>query len=262
MSDDLSKRGPQDRSRINLLEPHEVQYWADKFNVSKGRRTYEIFAAHWPYAGKNPITDGFNRATKYVATRGKPEFDWVNSQALQGDAVEAVRQLKSGTGPEIQIYGSSSFLQALIAANLIDEYLIRTYPLVLGRGKRLFEEGTPPRALRLVETEQSSTGVITSRYLPDGPVQPGSFGGHASKAEVARRRRGRHRDVGQLKTAKMLLRPVPICCTALCPLMGWPGRAPALQDVRSCGGLRSTRSTSHVTQVRTTHRQHDRHRSR
>src|SRR5215831_2437777 len=230
MSDDLSKRGPQDRSRINLLEPHEVQYWADKFNVSKGRRTYEIFAAHWPYAGKNPITDGFNRATKYVATRGKPEFDWVNSQALQGDAVEAVRQLKSGTGPEIQIYGSSSFLQALIAANLIDEYLIRTYPLVLGRGKRLFEEGTPPRALRLVETEQSSTGVITSRYLPDGPVQPGSFGGHASKAEVARRRRGRHRDVGQLKTAKMLLRPVPICCTALCPLLAQSGHTetPAL----------------------------------
>jgi dihydrofolate reductase len=152
-------------------------------------RTYEMLAAHWPYAGKNPITDGFNRATKYVATRGKPEFDWVNSQALQGDAVEAVRQLKSGTGPEIQIYGSSSFLQALIAADLIDEYLIRTYPLVLGRGKRLFEEGTPPRALRLMETEQSSTGVITSRYLPDGPVKPGSFGGHASKAELARRRR-------------------------------------------------------------------------
>jgi RibD C-terminal domain len=100
----------------------------------------------------------------------------VNSQALQGDAVEAVRQLKSGTGPEFQIYGSSSFLQALIAADLIDEYLIRTYPLVLGRGKRLFEEGTPPRALRLVETEQSSTGVIPAaiwRMVRSSPDRSG-----------------------------------------------------------------------------------------
>jgi dihydrofolate reductase len=159
------------------------------FDLLLGRRTYEMFAAHWPYAGDNPITDGFNRAIKYVATRGTPEFEWINSQALQGDAVEAVRQLKAQKGPEIQIYGSSSFLQTLIAADLIDEYLIRTYPLVLGRGKRLFEEGAPARALRLVETEQSSTGVITSRYLPDGAVKPGSFGMQPSQAELERRRR-------------------------------------------------------------------------
>jgi dihydrofolate reductase len=160
------------------------------FDLLLGRRTYEIFAAYWPYAGDNPITDGFNRATKYVATRGSPEFEWVNSEALQGDAITAVRHLKSGKGPEIQIYGSSTFLQALIAADLIDEYLIRTYPLVLGRGRRLFEEGSPARALKLVESEQSSTGVITSRYLPDGPVRPGSFSmDQPSKAELARRQR-------------------------------------------------------------------------
>jgi dihydrofolate reductase len=159
------------------------------FDLLFGRRTYEIFAAHWPYAGDNPITDGFNRATKYVATRGTPELGWMNSQALQGDAAEAVRQLKAKVGPEIQIYGSSNFLQTLIAADLIDEYLIRTYPVVLGRGKRLFEEGAPARALKLVETEQSSTGVITSRYVPDGPAKPGSFGMQPSEAELARRRR-------------------------------------------------------------------------
>jgi dihydrofolate reductase len=106
------------------------------FDLLLGRRTYKIFAAHWPYAGDNPITDGFNRAIKYVATRGTPEFEWINYQALQGDAVEAVRQLKAQKGPEIQICSSSSFLQTLIAADLIDEYLIRTYPLVLGRGKK------------------------------------------------------------------------------------------------------------------------------
>ncbi|HET8725982.1 MAG TPA: dihydrofolate reductase family protein [Alphaproteobacteria bacterium] len=160
------------------------------FDLLLGRRTYEIFAAHWPHAGDDPIAVAFNRATKYVATRSTPELDWVNSQALRGDAVERVRSLKSGEGPEIQIYGSSSLLQALIAADLIDEYLIRTYPLVLGRGKRLFEEGAPARALRLVETECSSTGVLTSRYLAEGPVKPGSFGmAQPSKAELARRRR-------------------------------------------------------------------------
>ena len=159
------------------------------FDLLLGRRTYEIFAAHWPYAGDNPIAEGFNRAVKYVATRGTSELDWKNSQALQGDAVEAVRQLKAQNGPEIQIYGSSRFLQTLIAADLIDEYLTWTYPLVLGRGKRMFEDRAPARALRLVESEQSSTGVITSRYLPDGPVKPGSFGFQPSKAELARRQR-------------------------------------------------------------------------
>lgn len=162
---------------------------AGPFDLLLGRRTYEMLAAHWPHAGDNPISDAFNRATKYVATRGTPSFDWVNTQALPGDAVEAVRRLKSEAGPELQIYGSSSFLQSLIAADLVDEYVIRTYPLVLGSGKRLFEAGAPPRALRLLETDTSSTGVITSRFQPAGAVEPGSFGQEPSKAELARRRR-------------------------------------------------------------------------
>lgn len=160
-----------------------------RFDLLLGRRTYEMLAAYWPHAGDNPITNAFNRAIKYVATRGTQEFDWVNTQVLPGDAVEAVRRLKSEAGPDIQLYGSSSFLQSLIAADLIDEYVIRTYPLVLGSGKRLFETGAPARALRLVSTEASSTGVITSRYRPDGAVKASSFGQEASKAELARRQR-------------------------------------------------------------------------
>jgi dihydrofolate reductase len=181
------------------------------FDLLLGRRTYKIFAAHWPYAGDNPITDGFNRAIKYVATRGTPEFEWINYQALQGDAVEAVRQLKAQKGPEIQICSSSSFLQTLIAADLIDEYLIRTYPLVLGRGKK----APPARALRLVETEQSSTGVITSRYLPDGPVKPGSLGMQPSKAELARRRRPAAEEASPLVVAfKIVSYPADGPCDA------------------------------------------------
>jgi dihydrofolate reductase len=197
-----SPGGPQEDPRGGFdLGGWIVPYWDEemgkrldqtvsgRFDLLLGRRTYEMLAAHWPYAGDNPISDGFNRATKYVATRGTPKLDWVNTQVLPGDAVEAVRRLKSEEGPEIQIYGSSSFLQSLIAADLVDEYVIRTYPLVLGSGKRLFEEGAPPRALRLVETEPSSTGVITSRYQPDGAVKPGSFGQEPSEAELARRQR-------------------------------------------------------------------------
>ena len=198
-----SPGGPQEDPRGDFeLGGWVAPYWDEQlgkrldqvvsstFDLLLGRRTYEIFAAYWPYVGENPIADGFNRATKYVATRGKPELSWANSQALQGDVVEAVRQLKAQNGPEIQIYGSSSFLQTLIAADLIDEYLMWTFPLVLGRGKRLFEEGVPARALRLVETLQSATGVIASRYLPDGPVKPGLVDAmEPSKAELARRRR-------------------------------------------------------------------------
>lgn len=186
-----------------------VPYWNDalgkglneavsgRFDLLLGRRTYEMLAAHWPHAGDNPISKAFNQAIKYVATRGTPEFDWINTQVLPGDAIEAVRRLKSETGPDIQIYGSSSFLQSLIAADLIDEYVIRTYPLILGSGKRLFEAGAPPRALKLVDTEASSTGVIISRYRPEGAVKAGSFGQEPSEAEKARRQRLAAEDAGK-----------------------------------------------------------------
>lgn len=165
-----------------------VPYWDPKlaewlhqtvsgaFDLLLGHRTYDVFAGYWPGAGDNPVTQGFNRATKYVATRGKPQFDWEKSVALEGDAVTAVRQLKEGTGPEIQIYGSHNFLQQLIKADLVDEYLMWTYPVVLGRGKRLFEEGAPPRALRLLEAERSPTGVTVTRYVPEGPAEGNSPG--------------------------------------------------------------------------------------
>lgn len=178
-----------------------VPYWTEQmgeklmqsvegeFDLLLGRRTYEMLAAYWPFADPNPITDAFNRATKYVATRGTQQFDWVNTRPLHGDAIEAVRQLKSSEGPDLQLYGSSSILQQLIAADLIDEYLIRSYPLILGHGKRLFEDGAPPRALKLTESETSTTGVITSRYRPAGAVKPGSFGQEPSEAELARRKR-------------------------------------------------------------------------
>lgn len=162
---------------------------AGPFDLLLGRRTYEMLAAFWPHAEPNPITDAFNRATKYVATRGKLPLDWDRTEVLPGDAVAAVRRLKSDGGPDLQFYGSSSLLHQLASAGLVDEYVIRLYPLILGHGRRLFQDGTPPRALRLIDSETSATGVITSRYRVEGAVKPGDFGQAPSDAERARRQR-------------------------------------------------------------------------
>jgi dihydrofolate reductase len=160
------------------------------FDLLLGRKTYEIFAAHWPDAGENPITDVFNKATKYVASRTLDRLDWVNSRLIQGDVATEVERLKAGDGPDLQVHGSTVLLQTLIAAQLIDDYRLWIFPLVLGRGKRLFERGTAPQALSLVDTRSSSTGVLINTYRPTGAVRPGSFA-HATptEAELARRKK-------------------------------------------------------------------------
>ncbi len=160
------------------------------FDLLLGRKTYEIFAAHWPYAGENPITDVFNKATKYVASRTLDRLDWVNSRLIQGDVATEVGRLKAGDGPDLQVHGSTVLLQTLIAAQLIDDYRLWIFPLILGRGKRLFERETAPQALSLVDTRSSSTGVLINTYRPAGAVRPGSFA-HATptEAELARRKK-------------------------------------------------------------------------
>lgn len=163
---------------------------AEPFDLLLGRRTYEIFAAHWPYAGDNPIANRFNKATKYVVTRSLAHLDWANSIRIGGDAAAEVTRLKSGGGPDIQIWGSGDLLQTLTAAGLIDEYRIWIFPLVLGRGKRLFKDSLPARALALTDTATSSTGVVINTYRPAGEVKPGSFAPDTpSDAELARRER-------------------------------------------------------------------------
>ena len=158
------------------------------FDLLLGRKTYEIFAAHWPHAGDNPVTQLFNKAAKYVASRTLAQLDWVNSQLLAGDVAQAVARLKQGDGPELQVHGSANLLQTLTGAGLIDEYRVWIFPLVLGRGKRLFEAGTPPQALSLAASTLSSTGVLMNVYRPAGAVKPGSFALDApSAAELARR---------------------------------------------------------------------------
>ena len=146
---------------------------AGEFDMLLGRRTYEIFAAYWPNQGDNPIAKAFNKATKYVVTRRLARLDWEKSQRIDGDVVEEVRRLKASDGPALHIWGSRELLQTLIAAELVDEYRIWVFPLVLGEGKRLFESGVPPRGLTLVETRSTPAGVLVNTYRPAGPLPRG-----------------------------------------------------------------------------------------
>jgi dihydrofolate reductase len=144
---------------------------AGEFEMLLGRRTYDIFAGYWPNQGNDhPVAVAFNKATKYVVSRSPRQFDWKNSQLIGGDVGDGIRQLKASDGPELHIWGSSELLQTLIAADLIDEFRIWVFPVVLGQGKRLFGNGMPPRTLALVDTQRNSKGVLMNTYRPVGPL--------------------------------------------------------------------------------------------
>ncbi len=166
------------------------------FDLLLGRKTYDIFAAYWPYREADPassefsyIARAFGDATKYVASRSPRELTWRNSQWLGADSVSALRELKATDGPDLLIQGSSNFVQSLLAADLIDEVRLLIYPLVLGQGKRFFEDGAPPMAFKLAQTKASPSGVIVTSYQRDGAVKTGSFAHETpSQAELERRR--------------------------------------------------------------------------
>lgn len=176
-------------------------YWDEAIDVSAagfdgkdrdlvlGRKTYEIFEAHWPYQpADDPTAQTLNAARKYVASRTLKALHWKNSVLLGDDVVKAIAALKAQPGKDLQIIGSANLIQTLQAASLIDEYNVWTFPLILGRGKRLFEASAKPGGLRLVSTKTSSTGVVMSLYVPAGSVQPGSFAQpEPSKKELERR---------------------------------------------------------------------------
>jgi dihydrofolate reductase len=156
-----------------------------------GRRTYEIFDAYWPYQpDDHPIANSLNAAKKYVASRTLTDLHWNNSTLLDSDVVSAIVALKAQPGADLQIIGSGNLIQTLQAASLIDEFNVWTFPVVLGRGKRLFSEAAKPSGLRLVHAQISTTGVVMSTYVPDGDVRPGSFAGaEPSEKELTRRQK-------------------------------------------------------------------------
>jgi dihydrofolate reductase len=161
------------------------------YDLLLGRKTYDIFAAYWPRITdpNDTIAPIFNRVTKYVASRSKPELSWNNSRWLGDDAVAALKKLKAEDGPDLLVQGSSDFLQTLWAHGLIDEINVLTFPVLLGKGKRLFGDGVAPTGLKLVKSQSYPTGVIVAKYEPAGAVKTGSFAHEEpTEAELERRR--------------------------------------------------------------------------
>ncbi len=164
-----------------------VNYWDEKmgqvmgeatsgpFALVLGRRTYDIFAAHWPHAAEEEGAGTFNNATKYVASRSRPTLGWSNSVLIDGDAAAGIAALKEQDGPELQVHGSGNLIQTLLRHNLVDQYRLWVFPVVVGSGKRLFADGAVAAGLKLVDSTVSTTGVVMGTYEPAGDLVTGTF---------------------------------------------------------------------------------------
>jgi len=163
-----------------------VGYWDDQmgqmmgdfmgrpFDLLLGRKTYEIFAAHW-LRSTEPGADVLNRARKHVASRTLRTVDWNNSTLIKGDVAKYVSDLKKESGPEIQVHGSGDLIQTLLKNDLVDEFHVWTFPVVLGSGKRLFADGAVPAGLKVDAVKTSTTGVVIATYQRAGAIKYGSF---------------------------------------------------------------------------------------
>ena len=144
------------------------------FSLLLGRKTFEIFASYWPHHEAG--WPGINKVKKYVAShKSSLKLDWENSAILVGNVAEKVKKLKSEKGPNLHVYGSGNLIQTLLKHDLVDELWLKIFPIVLGKGKRLFAEGTMPAAFKLTDSKVSPSGVIFANYKRAGKVKTGSF---------------------------------------------------------------------------------------
>ncbi|RWL92092.1 MAG: dihydrofolate reductase [Mesorhizobium sp.] len=150
------------------------ELFSKPFDLLLGRRTYDIFAAYWPYQ-KDSIADVFNPAIKYVATHRPDSLTWENTQSLGPDIVARLKEIKQEDGPDLLIQGSGDLIQTLLANGLIDEIRLMIFPLLLGKGKRLFGDNAVPAAFKLVKSQATTTGVIMATYERAGEIRTGSF---------------------------------------------------------------------------------------
>src|SRR5215472_13915103 len=143
----------------------------ERFDLLLGRRTYDMWSGFWPKAPSSPMADGLNAATKYIVTHRPESLEWGPFEGLGPDIVEGVRRIKSQAGPDLILWGSSTLTSPLLEHGLADEVLLVVYPVVLGTGKRIFAEGTPPRSFELVSTKAMPSGIILGTYKAAGPLK-------------------------------------------------------------------------------------------
>jgi dihydrofolate reductase len=174
-----------------------TKIFSTPFDLLLGRRTYEIFAAYWPYQN-DEIAEKFNKINKYVVGTTPVDTSWKNSILINKDVVNELKKLKQQDGPDLLVHGSSRLIQTLLANKLIDVMHIWTYPITLGKGKKLFQEGTPALEWKMTESAITQKGIIITTYVPDGEVKLGSFESAAiSDAEIARRKKWAKEEQGK-----------------------------------------------------------------
>jgi dihydrofolate reductase len=143
------------------------------FDLLLGRKTFEIFASYWPDHAEEGA--GINQATKYVASTTLSSHTWQKTVFLKGNVADAIKKLKGGEGPDLQVHGSSNLIQTLLKHDLIDELWLKVFPVTLGMGKRLFGQGTIPASFVLVDAKASPAGVMIANFKRAGEVKTGSF---------------------------------------------------------------------------------------
>ena len=146
-----------------------------EYDLLLGKRTYDIFAAYWPYNQDNPIGEKFQRINKYVLTNSDEPLEWENSHRLSGDTADTVAELKQSEGRDLLIQGSSTLYPPLLSARLIDRLMLMTFPVLLGRGKSIFDGTERAGTMKLVDHFVTSAGVAMTTYEPAGEVQTGTF---------------------------------------------------------------------------------------
>jgi dihydrofolate reductase len=156
------------RSAVGAVALAETQ--GSSFDLLLGRRTYDLWAAHWPTVKGGPFADGLNAATKYVVTHRPESLGWGPVGNLGANVMEGIRTVKSTDGPDLIVWGSSMLTSVLLEMGLVDEVVLVVYPVLLGGGKRLFLESADPRELALVSTKATPTGVLINTYRHVGSL--------------------------------------------------------------------------------------------
>ncbi len=145
-----------------------VAAYGGSYDLLLGRRTYDLWAGFWPTAPSSPLADGINAATKYIATNRAESLTWGPAKALGPDIVGDTGRLKATDGPDLILAGSSTLTSLLLQHGLVDELMLIVYPVLLGIGKRLFAEGTLPRAFKLTKSQALPSGIVINSYQSDG----------------------------------------------------------------------------------------------